>query len=91
MNDPIDSVFRALADPTRRRILDLIEAQPSGNVSALADHFVVTRFAIMKHLRMLEAAGLLERRREGRSTCFTLKVGPLQVVHDRWMSRYVGR
>jgi uncharacterized protein YndB with AHSA1/START domain len=89
INDtPTDAVFRALADPRRRQILDLVKGQPGANLTTLADRFAVTRFAIMKHLRVLEAANLVVRRREGRSTRFYLNAIPIQTLYDRWMSRY---
>jgi DNA-binding transcriptional ArsR family regulator/uncharacterized protein YndB with AHSA1/START domain len=93
MTGPIstDSVFRALADPSRRRMLDLLKAEPGMNVSELADRFAFTRFAVMKHLRILEAASLVVRRRDGRNKRLYLNAVPIQILYDRWISRYSAR
>jgi DNA-binding transcriptional ArsR family regulator len=93
MNDSIstDAVFRALADPSRRQILDLLKARPGMNVSDLTEHFEFSRFAVMKHLRVLEEASLVVRRRDGKSKRLYLNAIPIQTIYDRWISQYSAR
>jgi uncharacterized protein YndB with AHSA1/START domain/DNA-binding transcriptional ArsR family regulator len=87
--DPeLDPVFRALAEPSRRVVLDLLKARPGMAVGDLAAHFDVTRFAVMKHVRVLEEAGLVVSLREGRRKRLYLNAVPIQAIHDRWLSRY---
>lgn len=83
-----DAVFRALADPNRRRMLDLLKASPGLTVGRVAGYFEFSRFAVMKHLRVLEDAGLVVRRRMGRNKRLYINVVPIQLIHDRWISRY---
>ena len=83
-----DAVFRALADPSRRRILDLLKARPGTTVGELGERFDFSRFAVMKHLRVLEAVGLVVPRREGKSKRLYLNAVPIQTIYDRWISRY---
>ncbi len=84
----LDPVFRALSDPTRRVILDFLKETPGMTVGEVCDHFEVTRFAVMKHLRVLEDAELVVSRREGKFKRLYLNVMPLQLLQDRWMSSY---
>lgn len=81
--DPEASVWKALADPTRRRILDLLRAGPR-TTGALAGGFETTRFAIMKHLDVLVGAGLVLVTRHGRERHNHLNITPLQAIHERW-------
>jgi DNA-binding transcriptional ArsR family regulator len=81
----IEQVCRAIADPTRRAILDLLAAAPQ-TTGALADYFPTSRFAIMKHLAVLERAGLVIVTREGRERWNHLNVVPLQRLHERWVA-----
>ncbi len=83
-----DKVFRALADPSRRRILDLVKASPGVTVSELAGSFDFTRYAVMKHLRILEDVGLIVPRRAGKTKELYLNAIPIQTIYDRWISRY---
>jgi uncharacterized protein YndB with AHSA1/START domain len=83
-----DAVFRALADPSRRRILDLIKARPGMPVGELGEHFEFSRFAVMKHLRILERVGLIVPRRVGRTKQLYVNAVPIQTIYDRWISRY---
>jgi uncharacterized protein YndB with AHSA1/START domain len=83
-----DDVFKALADPNRRRILDIAKATPGITVSELADLFDFSRYAVMKHLRVLENSGLIVPRRVGRKKELHLNAIPIQTIHDRWISRY---
>jgi len=85
--DP-DAVFRALADPSRRRVLDLLKARPGTTVGELGAHFNFSRFAVMKHLRVLEDVGLVVPRKEGRTKRLYLNAVPIQTIYDRWISRY---
>jgi len=83
-----DEVFKALADPNRRRILDLVKARPGITVSELAESFEFTRYAVMKHLRVLERAGLIVPRRAGRKKELHLNAIPIQTIYDRWISQF---
>jgi uncharacterized protein YndB with AHSA1/START domain/DNA-binding transcriptional ArsR family regulator len=83
-----DAVFRALADPSRRRILDLLKAKPGLTVGELGEHFDFSRFAVMKHLRILERNGLVVPRREGKAKRLYLNAVPIQTIYDRWISQY---
>jgi uncharacterized protein YndB with AHSA1/START domain len=83
-----DRTFRALADPGRRRMLDLLKARPGMNVSELTEHFEYSRFGVMKHLKILEAADLVVSRREGKQRRLYLNAVPIQTIHDRWISSY---
>jgi uncharacterized protein YndB with AHSA1/START domain/DNA-binding transcriptional ArsR family regulator len=83
-----DEVFRALADPSRRRILDLVKARPGITVSQLAQSFDFTRYAVMKHLRVLEHAELIVPRRAGKNKELYLNAIPIQTIYDRWLSRF---
>ena len=85
--DP-DPIFRALADPSRRQMLDLLKAQPGLTVGQLAEHFAFSRFGAMKHLRLLEEVGLVVPRREGKTKRLYLNVIPIQAMYDRWISQY---
>jgi uncharacterized protein YndB with AHSA1/START domain len=84
----MDEVFRALADPTRRGLLDELFRQDGQTLSALEELFPMTRFGIMKHLRVLEEAGLVVTRRRGREKLHFLNPVPIRLVHDRWVSKY---
>src|SRR5688572_32144290 len=83
-----DAVFRALADPTRRSLLDELFREDGQTLSALERRFPITRFAVMKHLRQLEEAGLVVTRRRGREKLHFLNPVPIRLVHDRWVSKY---
>ena len=84
-----DRTFRALADSNRRLMLDLVKDQPGMTVSELASHFFFSRYAVLKHLRVLEDAGLIVRRRNGKTKELYLNAIPIQGISDRWMSQYV--
>jgi uncharacterized protein YndB with AHSA1/START domain len=84
----MDSVFRALADPTRRSLLDELFRQDGQTLSALEARLPMTRIGVMKHLRVLEAAGLVTTRRRGREKLHFLNPVPIRLVHDRWVSKY---
>ena len=84
----MDEVFRALADPTRRSLLDELFREDGQTLSALQEHFPMSRFGIMKHLKVLEEAGLVVTRRRGREKLHFLNPVPIRLVHDRWVSKY---
>jgi uncharacterized protein YndB with AHSA1/START domain len=86
----MDAVFRALADPTRRSLLDELFREDGQTLSALEGRFPMTRFGVMKHLRQLEGAGLVVTRRRGREKLHFLNPVPIRLVHDRWVSKYAG-
>ena len=84
----MDEVFRALADPTRRRLLDELFQADGQTLGALERRFEMTRFGVMKHLKVLEEAGLVTTRRNGREKLHFLNPVPIRLVHDRWVSKY---
>src|SRR5258707_7970505 len=84
----MDAVFRALADPTRRSLLDELFREDGQTLSALAERFSMTRFGVMKHLKLLEEAGLVVSKRRGREKLHFLNPVPIRLVHDRWVSKY---
>ncbi|HYZ99579.1 MAG TPA: SRPBCC domain-containing protein [Acidimicrobiales bacterium] len=84
----MDTVFRALADPTRRSLLDELYREDGQTLSALEERFSMTRFGVMKHLRQLEEAGLVVAKRRGREKLHFLNPVPIRLVHDRWVSKY---
>ena len=84
----MDIVFKALADPTRRSLLDALFREDGQTLSALQERFTMTRFGVMKHLRQLEEAGLVVTRRRGREKLHFLNPVPIRLVHDRWVSKY---
>ena len=81
-------MFRALADPTRRSLLDELFQEDGQTLSALERRLPMTRFGVMKHLRVLEEAGLVATRKEGREKLHYLNPVPIRLVHDRWVSKY---
>ena len=84
----MDAVFRALADPTRRSLLDELFDQDGQTLSALESRLAMTRFGVMKHLRVLEEAHLVTTKRRGREKLHFLNAVPIRLVHDRWVSKY---
>jgi DNA-binding transcriptional ArsR family regulator len=84
----VDKVFKALADPTRRGLLDQLFKQDGQTLSALEERLPMTRFGVMKHLRVLEQANLVTTRRRGREKLHFLNPVPIRLVHDRWVSKY---
>ena len=81
-------VFKALADPTRRGLLDELFREDGQTLSALESRLTMTRFGVMKHLKVLEEAGLVVARRRGREKLHYLNPVPIRMVHDRWVSKY---
>ena len=85
---PVDEVFKALADPTRRSLLDELFRHDGQTLHALEARFSMTRFGVMKHLKQLEDAGLVVTRKRGREKLHYLNPVPIRLVHDRWVSKY---
>ena len=86
-----DLVFKALADPTRRFLLDLLFARDGRTLTELESELEMTRFGVMKHLRVLEDAGLVVTRRSGREKLHFLNPVPIRLIHDRWIDKYTER
>jgi DNA-binding transcriptional ArsR family regulator len=84
----VDAVFKALADPTRRELLDELFREDGQTLGALTGRFAMTRVAVAKHLRLLEAAGLVIARRRGREKLHYLNPVPIQLVYERWVTKY---
>src|SRR5580698_5973708 len=88
MRESMDAVFKALADPTRRRLLDQLFKKDGQTLGALERRLPMTRFGVMKHLRVLEKARLVVTRRSGREKLHFLNAVPIRLIHDRWVSKY---
>src|SRR4051812_22026223 len=84
----MDEVFRALADPTRRGLLDELFKEDGQTLGALEQRLPMSRFGVMKHLKVLEEANLVVTRRRGREKLHFLNPVPIRLVHDRWVSKY---
>ena len=83
-----DLVFKALAAPTRRRLLDRLFARDGRTLTELESELEMTRFGVMKHLKVLEEAGLVVTRKQGREKLHFLNPVPIRLVHDRWIDKY---
>ena len=86
-----DLVFRALADPTRRHLLDRLFEREGRTLTELESELEMTRFGVMKHLKVLEAAGLVVTRWRGREKLHFLNPVPIRLIHDRWIDKYTER
>jgi DNA-binding transcriptional ArsR family regulator len=86
-----DRVFKALADETRRYLLDLLFARDGRRLWEFEGELDMTRFGVMKHLRVLEEAGLVVTRRSGREKLHFLNPVPIRLIHDRWIDKYTER
>jgi uncharacterized protein YndB with AHSA1/START domain len=84
----VEAVFRALAAPPRRRLLDELFKRDGQTLGALERRLPMSRFGVMKHLRVLEEAGLIVTRKRGREKLHFLNAVPIRLVHDRWVSKY---
>jgi uncharacterized protein YndB with AHSA1/START domain/biotin operon repressor len=84
----VETVFRALADPTRRALLDALFDRDGQTLAALTARHDMTRIAVAKHLHLLEDAGLVVSRRRGREKLHYLNAVPIRLIHDRWVSKY---
>jgi DNA-binding transcriptional ArsR family regulator len=83
-----DAVFRALADPTRRELLDQLFERDGRTLTELESGMEMTRFGVMKHLRVLEEANLVVTRKDGRKKLHFLNPVPIRLIHDRWIDKY---
>ena len=86
--DEMDAVFGALANEARRRILDLLKKEPGGNVNRVCEFFDIGRVAVMKHLDVLEAAGLVVSERSGRERRLYFNPVPIHLIYDRWTTEF---
>jgi uncharacterized protein YndB with AHSA1/START domain len=84
----VDAVFKALADPTRRSLLDRLFQDDGQTLSSLERRVPMTRIGVMKHLKVLEEAGLVKTKKRGREKLHFLNPVPIRLVHDRWVSKY---
>ena len=91
ITDGDDGVFKALADPTRRFLLDRLFARDGRTLTELEADLAMTRFGVMKHLRVLEGAGLIVTRRSGREKLHYLNPVPIRLIHNRWIDKYTER
>lgn len=83
-----DRVFKALADPTRRHLLDALYERDGRSLAELEGEAEMTRFGVMKHLKVLAEAGLITTRRSGREKLHFLNAVPIRLIHDRWIDKY---
>ena len=81
-------MFRALADPTRRHLLDRLFERDGRTLTELESELEMTRFGVMKHLRLLEEAALVVSRRQGREKLHFLNPVPIRLIHDRWIDKF---
>ncbi|MEO7967074.1 MAG: metalloregulator ArsR/SmtB family transcription factor [Gemmatimonadaceae bacterium] len=86
-----DRIFKALADPTRRLLLDRLFERDGRTLTELESELEMTRFGVMKHLRLLEEAGLVVTRRSGREKLHYLNPVPIRLIHDRWIDKFTER
>jgi DNA-binding transcriptional ArsR family regulator len=84
----MDEAFKALADPTRRELLDRLRERDGQSLSALEEGLPMSRFGVMKHLKVLEGAGLVTTQKRGREKLHFLNPVPIRLIHDRWVSKY---
>ncbi len=88
MRSNTDTIFRALASNARRRMMDIVKEQPGCRVGEVASFFEMSRVAVMKHLGVLEEAGLITSKKEGRSRRLYFNPVPIQMIYDRWTTDY---
>jgi len=86
-----DRIFKALADPTRRFLLDQLFKRDGRTLTELESELEMTRFGVMKHLRVLEDAGLVVTRKVGREKLHYLNAVPIRLIHDRWIDKFTER
>jgi predicted transcriptional regulator len=86
--ETMDAVFQALASGHRRKIVDLVKSMPGCSVNDVCKYFDMSRIAVMKHLRVLEDAGLLVSRKPGRTRELFFNAVPIQMIYDRWTTEY---
>jgi DNA-binding transcriptional ArsR family regulator len=83
-----DAIFKALGDSTRRFLLDLLFRQDGQTLGELESRLTMSRFGVMKHLKVLEGAGLVITRRRGREKLHYLNAVPIRLIHDRWIDKF---
>jgi DNA-binding transcriptional ArsR family regulator len=88
MSDDLDAVWKALSDPTRRAILDLLRQGPRTTTEIVETFSHLTRFGVMKHIDVLRSSGLINTREEGRHRVNSLNAVPIRRIYERWVSRY---
>jgi len=88
MSDELDAVWKALSDPTRRSILDLLRQGPRTTTEIVAAFPHLSRFGVMKHIDVLRAADLVQTREEGRQRVNSLNAAPIRKIYERWVSPY---
>jgi DNA-binding transcriptional ArsR family regulator len=86
-----DLIFKALADPTRRFLLDMLFKRDGRTLTELESELEMTRFGVMKHLKVLEDAGLVLTQKSGREKLHFLNPVPIRLIHDRWIDKYTER
>jgi DNA-binding transcriptional ArsR family regulator len=91
MTSDDDRVFKALADPSRRLLLDRLFTRDGRTLTELESELAMTRFGVMKHLRVLEDAGLVVTERRGREKLHFLNPVPIRLIHDRWIDKFTER
>ena len=84
----LDVLFQALAHPARREMLDILKMNPGSRVSDVCENFRMSRIAVMKHLRLLEAANLIVSEKSGRSRLLYFNIMPIQALYERWTNQY---
>jgi DNA-binding transcriptional ArsR family regulator len=87
-DESMDAVFRALGNPSRRKMLDVVKNHPGSSVNEVCAYFETSRIAVMKHLRILEEANLIHSERKGRVRRLTFNPVPIQMIYDRWTTEY---
>ena len=90
MSDDLDEVWKALSDPTRRQILDLLRDGPKRTTDLVAAFPHLSRFGVMKHLDVLRKAHLVLAREDGRQTYNTINAVPIRRIYERWVSKFEG-
>lgn len=88
LDDQMGTVFFALAHSVRRRILDVVKRRPGCCVNDVCEHFELSRIGVMKHLRVLQEAGLIVSEKQGRVRALYFNVVPIQLIHERWTTEY---
>jgi predicted transcriptional regulator len=86
--EPQDKIFQALASAPRRAMLDIVRAKPGCSVMHVCKYFDVSRIAVMKHLTVLEQAGLLISEKQGRTRRLHFNAAPIQMIYERWTTEY---
>ena len=87
-NNSLDALFHALAHPARREILDILKLNPGSRVTDVCDYFSMSRIAVMKHLRLLEAADMIVSEKSGRNRLLYFNIMPIQALYERWTNQY---